>query len=274
MIPKYINDIKIQVDGYVWDNVQTGKDLITNKFDNVICIDGMEGTGKSEFAFQWAIMQSDGKFKEKDVFYTADQFEEWIHQAKKGDVGVWDEFVLAGMSTDALTKMQNSIIKMFTIMRSKGLTVILVIPYFFMLRKYFAIARTRALVHIYANGLERGYMKFYNYQQKQWIYIYGQKTWLYNPKTIPSFTAHFKVWSDKFLNHDKINERKQQALKDITEELDYIKLTPKVVEYLIDYSNIDILVKKKDNATAYNTINKFKKDLERFNEKVQIKNLK
>ena len=204
-----IKGIKVQVDGYVWDNVQAGKELIAAKFDNILCVDGYEGTGKSEFAFQWAIIQTNGKFTEQDVFYTSDQFEAWIGQAKKGDVGVWDEFVLAGMSTDALTKMQNVIIKMFTIMRSKGLTVILVIPYYFMLRKYFAIARTRSLVHIYANGLERGHLKFYNYHQKHWMYIYGQKTWLYSPKVTPSFKAHFWVWSDKFIDHTKINKIKE-----------------------------------------------------------------
>ena len=227
-----IKGIKVLVDGYVWDNIQAGKDLIAAKFDNVLCVDGMEGTGKSEFAFQWAIIQSDGAFSEKDVFYTAQQFEEWVSTAKKGDVGVWDEFVLAGMSTDALTKMQNTIIKMFTIMRSKGLTVLLVIPYFFMLRKYFAIARTRALVHIYANGLERGHLKFYNYKQKHWIYNYGQKTWFYSPKCAPSFKANFWVWSEKFIDHNKINLIKEEALKSINEKEEAITLTPKEVEIM------------------------------------------
>lgn len=224
-----INGIKVQVDGYMWENVQAGKELIAAKFDNVLCVDGMEGTGKSELAFQWAIIQTDGKFTEKDVFYTAQQFEEWVNTAKKGDVGVWDEFVLAGMSTDALTKMQNVIIKMFTIMRSKGLTVILVIPYFFMLRKYFAVARTRALIHVYAKGLERGHLRFYNYTQKHWIYNYGQKTWFYSPKCPPSFKANFWVWSEKFIDHDKINKIKEEALKSINQEEDTITLTPREV---------------------------------------------
>ena len=233
-----INGIKVQVDGYMWDNVQAGKELIAAKFDNVLCVDGMEGTGKSELAFQWAIIQTDGKFTEKDVFYTAQQFEEWVNTAKKGDVGVWDEFVLAGMSTDALTKMQNVIIKMFTIMRSKGLTVLLVIPYFFMLRKYFAVARTRALIHVYVNGLERGFLKFYAYEKKHWIYNYGQKTWFYSPKVVPDFRAKFWVWSDKFIDHSKINEIKESAMKSINEKDEAIILTPKELETMEDnYTN-------------------------------------
>lgn len=253
-----IKGIKVLVDGYIWDNIQAGKALIAAKFDNILCVDGMEGTGKSEFAFQWAIIQSNGKFTEEDVFYTGEQFEAWINNAKKGDVGVWDEFILVGMSTDALTKMQSSIIKMFTIMRSKGLTVILVIPYFFMLRKYFAIARTRALVNIYANGLERGHLKFYNYNQKHWIYNYGQKTWLYNSKVTPTFRANFWVWSEKFIDHIKINKIKEEALKSITETNESIKITPKTREYLQEHCELIINVTARQDKTAYNACRKTK----------------
>lgn len=221
-----INGITVWMDDYIVENVEGGKELIAANYDNVLCVDGMEGTGKSEFAFQWAIKQTEGKFSEKDVFYTANQFEDWIKQAKRGDVGVWDEFVLAGMSTDALTKMQNAIIKQFTIMRSKGLTVILVIPYFFMLRKYFAVARTRALIHIHSKGLERGHLKFYNYNEKHYIYNYGQKTWLYSPKIKGSFFATFRVWSDKFINHSKIAKLKEQALQEIGADKDKTDIVP------------------------------------------------
>lgn len=258
-----IKGIKVHVDGYVWDNVQTGKELIKANFDNVICIDGMEGCGKSEFAFQWAIIQTDGEFSEKDIFYTGDQFEEWVKKAKKGDVGVWDEFVLAGMSTDALTKMQNSIIKMFTIMRSKGLTIILVIPYFFMLRKYFAVARTRALVHIYANGLQRGHLKFFNYSQKHWIYNYGQKTWIYSPKVNPSFKANFWVWSEKFINHTTVAKIKQQALDSINSSMrkEDIAPTKKQAEAILDM-NMSAVYDR--DSSQYKALLRFRAKLSAF----------
>jgi len=246
-----IKGIKVQVDGYVWDNVQAGKDLIAAKFDNVLIVDGGEGNGKSEFAFQWAIIQSDGKFTEKDVFYTAEQFEEWVFKAKKGDVGVWDEFVLSGMSTDALTKMQNTIIKMFTMMRSKGLTVLLIIPYFFMLRKYFAVARARALIHIYAKGLERGHLKFYNQTQKHYIFNYGQKTWLYSPKCAPSFKANFWVWSEKFIDHDKINKIKEDAMKSINQQDKNIKLSNKNIESFQKDIDCKITIDQRDDERRY-----------------------
>lgn len=258
-----INGIKILVDGYIWDNIQSGKELIKANFDNVLIVDGMEGSGKSEFAFQWAIIQSDGRFTAKDIFYTTEQFEAWVENSKKGDVGVWDEFVLAGMSTDALTKMQNTIIKMFTLMRSKGLTILLVIPYFFMLRKYFAVARTRALIHIYTNGLNRGFLKFYNYNKKHWIYNYGQKTWLYSSKLKPDFNANFWVWSEKFLDNKVIMQLKEDAMKSINNEDKSYKLTPKEVE-MIPLCFKNNFHSTKENA-AWALANRFIRKIKKIN---------
>ena len=265
-LSKYeIKGISVYADRYMWENVQAGKELIKASFDNVLIVDGGEGNGKSEFAFQWAIIQSDGEFSEKDIFYTAEQFEEWVKQAKKGDVGVWDEFVLAGMSTDALSKMQNSIIKMFTIMRSKGLSVLLIIPYFFMLRKYFAVARARALIHVYVEGLERGYIKFYNYKQKHWIYNYGQKTWIYSPKVNPSFFCRFDVWSNKFLDFNKINKLKEEAFASINESIKKEDIVPTKTQAraILDMSLSAIYDR---DSSQYKALIRFREKLRKFYE--------
>lgn len=146
-------------------------------------------------------------------------------------------------------------------MRSKGLTVLLVIPYFFMLRKYFAVARTRALIHVYVNGLERGYLKFFGYNKKHWIYNYGQKTWFYSPKVTPDFHARFWVWSEKFLDHNKINKIKEAAMKSITEKEEAITLTPKEVEILPFCFNNSF--HSKNESAKWNVANRFIKKYER-----------
>ena len=56
----------------------------------------MEGSGKSELALQSALVMDD-TFNEDDVFYTVEQFENWLDDAKPGKAGVWDEFALAGL---------------------------------------------------------------------------------------------------------------------------------------------------------------------------------
>ncbi|MFO7814411.1 MAG: hypothetical protein R6V14_01505 [Halanaerobiales bacterium] len=207
------------------------------KFDGVYLRDGMEGGGKSEGAFQDALILNPN-FSEKDIVYSVEQFNHWLKTAKRGDVCVWDEFVLAGLSTDALTEVQKTLIKKFTILRSRGLIVCLVIPYMFMLRKYFVVARTRFLIHTETKGKERGFFKLYNYGQKHFLYNYGYKTWIYNKKVIPGVTGRFKVWSHLFLDHDKIEAKKQEALEslDIKDNKKDLIPTKKQIEALLNVS--------------------------------------
>ncbi len=216
----------------------------------------MEGSGKSEKAKQDALILNHN-FKETDVIYTTDQFEEWVAQSKPGQVCLWDEFVLAGLSTDALSEMQKTLIKQFTMMRSKQLIVILVIPYIFMLRKYFAVARTRFLVHTYAIGLNRGYCRFYPYNSKHYLYNYGQKTWLYNTKVLPAFQCRYKDWSGKLLDESIIEQRKQDALESITEKQKEKKITKREVQLFQE--NRDVIKKTIpiDNVADYTTMRRF-----------------
>jgi hypothetical protein len=208
---------EVYMDGYLKSNLETVKEFIDNDFDGVGIIDGMEGSGKSELGKQ-CCLHHDKNFSEKDVIYTVDQFYTWLDNAKPGSACLWDEFVLAGLSKDALGKVQKSLIKKFTLIRSKKLLIILVIPYFFMLQRYFAFSRTRFLIHTYTDGLQRGYFRFYNYKQKKWLYLYGYKTWDYNEKVRPSFHGRFVKWSDKFLDEDAIKLKKEEANKSIDED--------------------------------------------------------
>lgn len=232
-----IKDIEVETDENLYYNLLELKDFVDHKFDGVYLRDGMEGGGKSEGAFQDALILNPN-FKEKDVVYSSSQFDMWLRTAKKGDVCVWDEFVLAGLSTDALTEIQKTLIKKFTILRSKGLIVILVIPYIFMLQKYFAVARTRFFIHTYTEGKIRGFFKLYNYGAKHYLYNYGHKTWLYNKKVAPSVMGRFKVWSHLFLDHSKIEEKKQKALESLDEKDNKKNLIPtrKQAEALITVS--------------------------------------
>lgn len=252
---------KLKMNKHLLSNIDEIIDMIRLKFDGVVLVDGMEGSGKSELGKQICLVCND-TFGQKDVFYTVEQFEEWVETARPGSAGLWDEFVLAGLSTDALTKMQNVLIKKFTMMRKKGLIVVLVIPYIFMLRKYFAVARTRCLIHVYCKGKDRGYFKFYNYKEKQWIYNYGYKTWLYSPKMNASFQGQFGVWADDYLDVKAIEDKKDEAMKLESEDKkhkDTIRLEE--MTYLIQQEKNGTLKEwiKENLSYNYNTFLKYAK---------------
>lgn len=249
-------------------NLNEIEKMIKLNFDGVILIDGMEGSGKSELGKQ-ICLYSDQTFNAEDVFYTTEQFEDWLETAPKGKAGLWDEFVLAGLSADALSEMQKILIKKFTMIRKKNLIIVLVIPYIFLLRKYFAVARTRCLIHVYTKGSTRGYFDFYNYEQKIWIYNYGYKTWIYNHKVIPSFHGKFQNWADNYLDTDKIENRKDQAIKDLDNEEDSIKLTKRAIELLGKYEIIknpfNQYEEPADHKVIYRLIDNIKNKYERQN---------
>ena len=79
-----------------------------------------------------------------------------------------------------------------------------------MLKRYFATARSRALVHVYTKGMSRGYFRFYNYQKKLRLYVTGYKYMDYTiGKVYPDFNGTFKAWSGKFINDDIVQEKKE-----------------------------------------------------------------
>jgi hypothetical protein len=224
-----VRGVEVDFPRVLANNLKTANQLIEHKFDVVFFIDGMEGSGKSELGKECGLILSP-RFCEDDIVYTPEQFKDWVldEKRKKGDTVLWDEFIFGGNTADALTSMQNMLTKMFVTMRSKGLIVILLAPSLFLIRKYFAIFRTRFLLHCYTKGLSRGYTKFYSYSAKHMLVNYGYKTWLYSPKVKPSFTCRFSAWASQFLDEKKIEVKKQAAIKSLEEnEKTKIKMTPK-----------------------------------------------
>jgi hypothetical protein len=107
-------------------------------------------------------------------------------------------------------------------MRQKNLLVILVLPTFFLLDKYAAIFRTRALIHVYENKGIRGYFRVYNYKKKIYLYLFGKQTYSYGGSkgTKHFITTNFKgrFYGVFALGDESMEERyrakKSKALED------------------------------------------------------------
>lgn len=210
-----IQNRKVPINKYLYDNLLLLKEAIINKFDGVGVFDGMEGSGKTEMAFQCALVM-DPTFNDKDVFYTTDQFEYWLDNSKPGKAGIWDEFALAGLSEESLKTLQTLLIKKFILIRKKTLFIGLVIPYIFMLKKYFAIARSRFLIQTYTEDFNRGYFKFYSYAKKKRLFMTGHKMWDYDiGKVFPNFVGTFFAWSHHFVDDTIIQAKKDKATDDL-----------------------------------------------------------
>jgi hypothetical protein len=212
-----IGKISYYMDGYLKENLDHLIQAVERSWDGVIIVDGIEGSGKTTFTISMAHYVSNSKFSLQDIFYAPEDFEKWVDSASIGSVGIWDEFVLGGMSEEALTKMQITIIKKMTLIRKKRLIIFLLIPYIFMLRTYFAVGRPRALIHVYTpDGITRGYFRFYNYHEKRELYFRNKKTWAYpkNRRTY-SFGGRFTDYEDKIISATEYEEKKDKAISQI-----------------------------------------------------------
>lgn len=211
------------LDKQLKENLDYELKRVDRKWDAVILYDGEEGSAKTTTACANAYYMATKrkkKFGLDNIVFTPKQFEEAIENAEPYTNIVWDEFVTTGLSVEALTnRIQIELIKRLTMIRSKRLVIHLVIPYIFMLTKYFAIARTRCLIHIYSpNNLDRGSFMYYSKPNKRMLYMKGVKYWEYNvwkPDFIGPFTNTFGL----FFNIQKYEEKKRIAMKRLGQDL-------------------------------------------------------
>jgi len=137
----------------------------------------------------------------------------------KGSVIMIDEFVLGGLSTD-MGALQNALIQKFTLIRKKQLFIVLILPYMWMTRTYFAVGRCKSLLHIFSpDFLQRGNFKYYGFKKKHKLYFNGMVTtnkWQYNIR--PDFVGHFgsDIGQENFFTDDKEYEaKKDEATQNI-----------------------------------------------------------
>lgn len=149
--------------------------------DCVIVIDGREGSGKSTFALQLA-KYVDNSFDLNRVVFSPDNFREAILKAKKGQAIVYDEAFTGFSSRASLSPINRVLVSLAMQMRQKNLFIVIVLPTIFLLDRYMALFRTRALIHVYENKGIRGYFRLYNYKVKKLLILLGAKTMSYSPK--------------------------------------------------------------------------------------------
>jgi hypothetical protein len=225
------------LDNYIIEYLEHGKKAVAAKWDFITVIDGVEGSGKSGLAFTSAYYL-DRSFNVNNIVFTPEQFIEAVDNSKPGQAIVWDEFVLGGLSDDAMKTIQTTIIKKMVTIRKKRLYIFLVIPFIFMLRPYFAVGRTRMLIHTSTpDGIRRGFWKLYNYERKKDVYLKGKK--FYEYKVPPNRRGDFgnaENWG--FIDWKVYQEKKDDATLSINildgrkQESRYRVMVRRLVHYL------------------------------------------
>lgn len=167
------------IDGYLKQNLDDLKNIVTEDWDMIIVVDGYEGSGKSVFAMQCA-KYCDHTLNLDRVVFNPDDFKKAVKDAKQYQAIVYDEAYGGLASKSALSKVNKTLVQMLTVIRQRNLFVFIVLPTFFDLDKYVALWRSRALMHVYTDAnMKRGYFEFYNAARKKQMYVMGKKFYEY-----------------------------------------------------------------------------------------------
>lgn len=210
--------------------------------DCVIVVDGTEGSGKSTLAFQI------GKYVDPSldltrVTFNAEQFRQAIYKAKSYQCVIYDEAFTGLSSRAALSGINRMLISLMMQMRQKNLFVIIVLPTIFLLDKYVALFRTRALIHVYETGGRRGYLKVYNRVLKKKLFLLGKLTYSYVSKKVRCrFRGRFY---GVFALGDKSVQAKYKEMKAIAlEESEKPTLSLAQQKHMAQRNRLLILLKK------------------------------
>jgi hypothetical protein len=98
-----------------------------------------------------------------------------------------------------------------TEMRQKNLFVLLVLPSFFDLDRYFALWRCRALFHVYFTPEEDRHYIVFNKETKKLLYLLGKKFYDYNKPKAPF--APSKFFNQYTVNEEDYRFKKAEAFR-------------------------------------------------------------
>lgn len=169
---------EIYLHHYAKSNLDDSIKMQHKKFDSVWFVDGMEGSGKSTLAITYAYYVSPPHRRHNlidRIIVKIEDADKTILEAEPFDSIVIDE-AYGGMSAAGWANKINQVLKRrFTEIRAKNLFVFILSPSFMDISPYFAIWRSRCLLHVYCKGMTRGNFIFFNYYKKRILYIEGKK---------------------------------------------------------------------------------------------------
>ena len=162
------------VDDKLNDKIEIMCDIIEKSDgDAVIIADGGEGTGKSNILSIVCYIFSlklNRRYTSEDIYFDLDEMMKEI-QSSKERIFHFDEAALGAMAGDWQNQLQKKFIKMLMIARKRKHIICMAIPQFWRLNRYFAVDRSKALIHTYLqNGRTHGKYSYYTMRGKEMLY--------------------------------------------------------------------------------------------------------
>ena len=216
-----VTDKKYRMNSLLIKQLDIFVNFVEYDSDVVLLIDGeIEGSGKSTLAQQVGYYFSNKTkqpFGIEQIVFTPKQFKDAVMSAPRFSCVVWDEAYAGANKFRIMAAINQTIISTVQQIRQRNLFIILVLPSFFDLTKYFAVRRSWCLLHCYLQPqidihsddkldfnkpvLQRGYFKYFSRPAKKRLYNKGKKDEDYDlvkPNFVGMFPADYTVPEDLY----------------------------------------------------------------------------
>jgi len=185
-----VTNLEYPLDGYLKNNLKVIPNFLKDGYDCVIVVSGHGKVriGKSTIAMQigyfiaWLLAGGEKKrnikvpFDNSNVVFTPNDLMKKAESLPKGSVILYDEGRAGLDSIRAMERINKGMIDFFQECGQYGHVILIVLPNFHKLTEDIAVSRSLFLVDVFHNEkYKRGYFKFYNERQKEYLYVFGKK---------------------------------------------------------------------------------------------------
>lgn len=208
---------------------------------------GGRGSGKSTFALQLG-KYIDPTLNLSRIVFSPEDFRQAVLDAKKFQCIIYDEAFTGFSSRASLSPINKVLVSLAMQMRQKNLCIIIVLPTIFLLDRYMAIFRTRALIHVFESHGKRGYFCLYNYKQKKLLILFGSKTMSYSSKFVRS-TFLGRFYGKFALGDEKVEKRYRKIKEEALANSEKTSMTSAQIRYREQRDLILYLLRKYTDLT-------------------------
>lgn len=224
-------------------------EAIPNQWDSVGIMFGIEGAGKSTLATQTALYLDHGFDLNRTVFAPGDFTDAVDDEPEKSSI-LWDEAITGANIRNFAEEMNRSIVSKMTQIRDKRMKFLLCFPHLNLLEKYF-ISRATFGVYVHAHDFnDRGYARFYNQPQLEYLYNLMKTRYSNNPMQAIRESNHaFKFKFSKTLCLPEVEYKRKKNKARLTNESKEIpnkRLIQELLRRQVDRKTIMDLVRKDD----------------------------
>jgi len=216
-----VTDLKFYMDDALYNKVSLMARRCThpkNKKDSLLLIEGGEGEGKTNLAFQIAHVvkdQTGRKFTTKNIFYSAGKLVEFA-KSTTGQIIVYDEPALDMLGAEWWKEEQLNLVKLLMMARKHRHFFIFNITKFYKFNEYIVVDRSIGLIHVYSRyELEPGHFVYIKKKGIEFLFNSYKSSKRRDYKKYSSLRGTFPDYVEGIVNLIDYEKDKDDAINSI-----------------------------------------------------------